>query len=83
MASPEAETFLWRRILKDERVNVRPNSALLEAWSESSFNSRFAALKRFYATIFVKRLFNYRATAGQRLHTDQNLLSVALLGSDC
>jgi hypothetical protein len=43
----------------------------------------FAAHKRFYATIFVKRLFYTDETAGQRLHTDQNLPSVALSDSDC
>jgi hypothetical protein len=58
MASPEAETFLWRRILKDERVCNRPNGALSEACHESSFNSRFTAQKRFYATIIVKRLLS-------------------------
>jgi hypothetical protein len=58
MASPEAETFLWRRILLDERV-YSTNRALYEAVANRTLSvSRFTAHERFYATIFVKRLFS-------------------------
>jgi hypothetical protein len=59
MASPEAETFLWRRILLDERVSLKNQSrALLRLIANPAFTSfRLTAQERFYATIFVKRLF--------------------------
>jgi hypothetical protein len=82
MASPEAETFLWRRILLDERV-YSTNRAPGGCSKPGFITFRFTAHERFYATIFVKRLFYTDATAGQRLHTDQNLPSAALSDSDC
>jgi hypothetical protein len=58
---------------------MRAQSAGAIAHTFSGRSNRGVSL---YATIFVKRLLKHRA-AGQRLHTDQNQLDVALLGSDC
>ena len=47
----------------------------------AAFSEESCGAAGLYATIFVKRPPTPTGTAGQRLHTGQNLLSVALLGN--
>ena len=82
MASLEAETFLWRRILLDERVYFNQSRARsLKAKKVKAFR---VAHEPFYATIIVKRLFGFTARQpGNASTPTKTILSVALLGSDC
>jgi hypothetical protein len=81
VASLEAETFLWRRILQDERVYFNLSRARNR---KRTHLKQFAAHEPFYATIFVKRLsaFTRRKPGNASTPTKTNL-SVALLDSDC
>ena len=84
MASPEAETFLWRRIFRDERVKFDRLARSVEAKRIKAFGPGFAAHERFYATIIVKRPSPYHARQpGNASTPTKTIKSVALLGSDC
>ena len=77
LASPGAETFLWRRKLLEASRQARFSRPRRRA----AFSEGVCAGRRGFTPQYLSTGRAPTGTSGQRLHTGQNLLSVALLGN--